>query len=152
MARKARKRASWTPNYTEALRPFLDRQPIKRPGRPKKLVEQELGRLLKAIAVISSNNRKCNSANHIAQVLKRGQVLTQGYDDYPHLSVTQLRRNVTEAMAWEVRMLKSIPLARWEELLGIEPPASLSPKLLRAKALEHLRHELRRHQLMDKNS
>jgi hypothetical protein len=146
MARKA----PWTPNYTEALGPFLEPRPIKRHRRPKKLVRRELGRLLHAIAIINTKNRKCTSAHHIAQVLKRGQVLKQGYDDYPRISERQLRRNVTEALAWEVRMLKSTPFARWQELFGIDSPASLTPKLLREKAFELLRHEL--HQLMANNS
>ena len=142
----ARKRAPWTPNYTEALRPFLDPQPIKRRGRSKKLVKQELGQLLKAIAEINSKNRYFANPHVVAQRLKLR------HPDYQHLSERQLRRDVKAAIDWVIRQLKETPLARWEELLGIEPPEHLTPKLLREKAFELLWHELRRHQLMAKNT
>jgi hypothetical protein len=141
-------RKPWKPNYNyvEALREFLDPQPIKRRGRSKKLVKQELGQLLKAIAEINSKNRYFANPHVIAQRLKLQ------YADYQHLSERQLRRDVKAAIDWEVRILKRTPLARWEELLGIEPPENLTPNLLREKAFEYLRHELRRHQLMAKNT
>ena len=112
--------------------------PPKRRGRPKEPVD---GQFLKAIAEIISKNTKLWSSNSIAKRMK-----------HRDLRERQLRRKVKEYIDRQTDLLGRTPLELWDKLLGIAPPPKLTRKLLREKAFEHLRHQLRRHkELMAKN-
>jgi len=85
----------------------------------------------------------------IAKISVRYPTLTRGFSKqlarlpaYKDMAARTLTREVTEALAWEENLLKRFPPELWPELLGIEPPATMSRRTLRQKALEALRHEL----------
>jgi hypothetical protein len=52
---------------------------------------------------------------------------------------------VKAALDWVVSLLQMFPISRWPEQFGIDPPEPITRRHLRAKALEHLRSELRHH-------
>jgi len=138
------------PDYASPLLEMARPKPKKK-RRPKALHggkatelrphQRHLGQLLKDIAQISVRYPK----------------LTRGFfkqlaelPAYQHISSRTLRRDVAEALAHEENILKQVPPQLWPKLLGIEPPATLSKQTLRKKALEALRQQLQRQQLLAK--
>jgi hypothetical protein len=136
--------------FLPAAKPSEPTEPSKPSrGRPKALSKQPLsqflqqggtknrhfGQLLKAIAEINSKNKKLTSSLSIARELGKRP-------EYSRLSERQLRRDVREAIEWEIRFLKEIRPDCWVEILGIMPPPAMTDEFLREKALEFLRHYL----------
>jgi hypothetical protein len=113
-------------------------------GRPFSQTAKEFGEFLKAIATISTANPTLTSDDGIAARLNKPPY-------YPDLSQRQLRRKVKAALDWELSVLQAGPLSLWPKVFGIDPPEATSRRHLRAKALEHLRSELRRHNKRNEN-
>ena len=135
------------PNLAAALLKFLEPEeapePRRKRGRPKAHSDsQKLGRLLKAVAEIHSNNKALHSERSIAHALKKKS-------EYDNMRDRTLRRRVKDVLDWEMGLLKMTPTDRWKELLGISPPrGTTTEKALREKAFELLRHQLRQHELL----
>jgi hypothetical protein len=140
----------------ELCKPPEPPKPLKGPGRPKALTHQSLdefqktnsksrhfGQLLKAIAEISFKNPACTTYSGIA-----GKLVTR--PQYKHISESRLRRNVSDAIQWEIALLKKTPSKFWVESLGIAPPPVMTNRALRDKALEFLRHYLNQQLLAKK--
>jgi hypothetical protein len=147
-------KSPWRPDYASALLeiaklipPEPPEAPRKRRGRPKALSNERLGRLLKAVSEINSHNKTLRSGPSIAAALKKRP-------EYADWSERTLRRYVKSVLDWAMDILKIIPADRpdlWKELLGISPPQGVATaKVLREKAFELLRHELREHELLAK--
>jgi hypothetical protein len=83
----------------------------------------------------------------IAKISVQYPTLTRGFNKQlaglpAYKDNRTLRRDVAEALALQESLLERIPPKLWPELLGIEPPTTMSKRTLRKKVLEHLRHEL----------
>jgi hypothetical protein len=113
-------------------------------GRPYSQTAKDFGEFLKDIATISTANPTLTSDDRIAARLSKPPY-------YPGLSQRQLRRKVKAALDWELSVLQGGPYSLWPEVFGIDPPKAITRRHLRAKALEHLRHELRRHNKRNSN-
>jgi hypothetical protein len=107
-------------------------------GRPNSLNSKRFVELLKAIAEENSKNQTFITDDGIA-----GKLI--GRPEYQDLSPRQLRRKVGQAIDWEIDQLKTISPDRWNDFFGIAPPQKMTRQFLRAKAFEHLRNELGRH-------
>ncbi|MFZ0116699.1 MAG: hypothetical protein WAL15_20270 [Xanthobacteraceae bacterium] len=128
---------------TKSAQPAFDSpkpyaEPTGRPGRPNSLNSKRFGELLKAIAEENSKNQTFKTDDGIA-----GKLI--GRPEYQDLSPRQLRRKVGQAIDWEIDQLKTISPDRWNDFFGIAPPQKMTRQFLRAKAFEHLRNELGRH-------
>ena len=149
--------AAWLLEFAELTPPEPPEAPRKRPtppappdtprkrrGRPKVLSNNRLGPYLKAVAEIHSKNEALSVSRIAAALRKR--------PEYAALTERTLRRRVESVLNWEIDLLKKIPTDRWKELLGISPlpQGATTKKALREKALELLRHQLRRHELLAK--
>lgn len=138
------------PNYASALFSLISwREPPptakKKHGRKAlqsgkvtdlKPHQRHRGSLLRDIAEISIRYPK----------LKRGfaKQLRRLFPRYKRMKQRTLERDVAEALASSENLLTEILRKRisrkdWLELVGIEPPATMSKRALRAKAPEHLR-------------
>jgi len=141
--------AAWLLEFAgqEPTPPEPPETPGKRRGRRKALSNERLGAFLKAVAEIHSNNKNLRSGPSIAHALKKRP-------EYAALSERTLRRHVKSMLDWLMSILKMVPADRpdlWDELLGISPPqGATTARVLREKAFELLRHELRQHELLAK--
>jgi hypothetical protein len=86
---------------------------------------------------------------HIAKISVQYPTLTRGFSKqlarlsaYKDMDYRTLRRDVAEALAWEESILERTSPKLWPNLLGIEPPTTMSKRTLRKKALEALRQQL----------
>jgi hypothetical protein len=128
----------------EPPKPKRKRRPPKpkRKRRPKTLSTGTL-------ATLTPHQRHMGSLlRDIANISVQHPTLTRGFSKrlarlpaYKDMDLRTLRRDVAEALAWAENLLESIALELWPEF-GIEPPATMSRRTLRKKALELLRHEL----------
>jgi hypothetical protein len=98
-----------------------------------------LGNLLREIAEISTRNATLNRSD-FANLLKRRS-------KYRHLSLRTLRRHVTNAIEWVIKVLQRIPPYSWLEVFGIDPPPEMTKRALFEKSLEFLRTRLREQKL-----
>jgi hypothetical protein len=103
--------------------------------------QRHRGSLLRDIAEISIRCPTLISRGFTKHLLKLPQ--------YKRVSERTLSRDVAEALARQDDLLawafqKHLPRDVWLDLFGIEPPTTISKKVLRQKSLEHLRKELKR--------
>jgi len=103
--------------------------------------QRHRGSLLRDIAEISIRCPTLISRGFTKHLLKLPQ--------YKRVSERTLSRDVAEALARQDDLLarafqKHLPRDVWLDLLGIEPPTTISKEVLRQKSLEHLRKELKR--------
>jgi hypothetical protein len=98
-----------------------------------------LGNLLREIAEISTRNTTLNRSD-LANLLQRRP-------KYRHLSVRTLRRYVTNAIDWVIKILQRIPPHSWSEAFSIDPPPEMTKQALFEKSLEFLRTHLRKQKL-----
>jgi hypothetical protein len=124
-------------------------EPKKRPGRKAlfggkitdmKPHQRHRGSLLRDIAEISIRCPTLLSRGFTKHLLKLPQ--------YKHTNDRTLKRDVAEALARQDNLLtrllqKNLSREDWLDLVGIEPPTTISKKALRQKSLEHLRKELK---------
>jgi len=130
--------------YVEPTRSEPQRDSGSKRGRPEALNNQRLGQLLKAVAQTHSKNKELRSGSSIAARLKKRS-------EYAEYSERTLRRYVKRTIDYEIDLLKVVPADHWKKYLGISPlRGAITKKMLREKAFELLRYQLRQHQLLAK--
>jgi hypothetical protein len=104
--------------------------------------QRHRGSLLRDIAEISVRYPTLTSRGFVKRLLLN-------LPQYKRAHCRTLSRDVAEALARQDDLLawvfqKNLSRQDWLDLLGVEPPTTISKKVLRQKSLEHLRKELKR--------
>src|SRR5262245_50100563 len=115
--------------YLPPMLKALQDNPQPQRGRRDKLVGKYYIGLVGAIGEIVANKDHYDLA--IARKLQRRQ-------EYSHLSVRQLRRDVAAVISDLIDEFRAYPRGYWNRL-GINPPSEMTQKSQRQKAFEFLR-------------